>query len=193
MNCRTAFKRTATILLISMAVALLCCVEAFAADKTGFSRADWDLIMRWVNFIILAALIIKYARKPLTDFLSNKKNEVAQLLDRYENQKKEAETKILESQKLLAESEKRLKVVEERIISEGERRKGKAIESAREESRIMLETAQSKIEGQLRDAYGKLKAEIIDLATQKAMEKIPAVLTVEDHDRLVSQWMEAAR
>lgn len=176
-----------------MAVILVGSGEVLAAEGGSFSRADWDLIMRWINFIILAALIIKYARKPLTDFLNNKKTDVAQLLEGYENQKKEAETKILESQKMLAESEKRLKIVEERIISEGERRKHKVIETAQVESRVMLETAQLKIEGQLREAHGKLKAEIIDLATQKAMAKIPAVLTDDDHDRLVHQWMEAAR
>jgi F-type H+-transporting ATPase subunit b len=174
-------------------IVLLSSIDAWAADNAGFSRADWDLIMRWVNFIILAVLIIKYARKPLADFLNNKKNEVARLLERYENQKKEAEIKIHEGRQMLTESEQRLKVVKERIISEGERRREKAIEAAREESRIMLETAQLKIEGQLREAHSKLKAEIIDLAAQKAMAKISTVLTVEDHDRLVDQWMEAAR
>lgn len=193
MNRRIAIRRIVRCLLMCMAVVLIGSVEALAAEGGSFSRADWDLIMRWVNFIILAALIIKYARKPLTDFLNNKKTDVAQLLQGYENQKKAAETKIIESQKTLAESEKRLKIVEERIISEGERRKKKIIETAQTESRVMLETAQLKIEGQLREAHGKLKAEIIDLATQKAMAKIPAVLTDDDHDRLVHQWMEAAQ
>jgi F-type H+-transporting ATPase subunit b len=176
-----------------MVFAAFAAVDALASETAGFTRADWDLTMRWVNFTILAALIIKFARKPLADFLENKKNEVAGLIDRYENQKEEAKEKVIEGQRLLAESKKRLKVVEERIIAEGERHKTAAIESALAESRIMIATAQLKIEGQLRDMHGKLKAEIIDLATQKAMEKIPAVLTADDHKQLVHQWIEAAQ
>ena len=174
-------------------VILLCAMEALAADSTGFTRSDWDMIMRWVNFIILAVLIIKYARKPLTDFLNTQSENVAALIDRYERQKKEAELKIQEGRRQLTESEQRLKIVEERIITEGERRKAAVIEAARSESRIMIEAAQGKIEGQLREAHGILRAEIIDLATEKALSKIVTVIKDEDQDRLVQQWLEAAR
>jgi F-type H+-transporting ATPase subunit b len=151
------------------------------------------MIMRWVNFIILAALIIKYARKPLTNFLNQQRDEVAALIKRYEGQKKEAELKIQEGRRQLAESEQRLKIVEERIIAEGQRRKAAAIEAARSESRIMIEAAQGKIEGQIREAYGILRGEIIDLATEKALSKISSVINDEDQDRLVHLWLDAAR
>lgn len=180
-------------LITGAVVILLFASEASAADSVGFTRSDWDMIMRWVNFIILAVLIIKYARKPLTDFLNKQRNEVATLIDRFEHQKKEAELKIQESQRQLAESEQRLKIVEERIIAEGERRKAAVIEAARSESRLMIESAQGKIEGQLREAYGILKAEVIDLASEKALSKIATVISDEDQHRLVHQWFEAAR
>jgi F-type H+-transporting ATPase subunit b len=174
-------------------IVLFCAGDVLAAETQGFTRSDWDAIMRWVNFVILAVLIIKYARKPLSSFLQNKVDEVARLLEGYENQKKAAEAKIAESQQLLADNEQRLKVLEERIVSEGERNKAKTIEDARSQSRIMLETAQLKIEGQLREAHGQLKAEIIDAAIEKAVTKIPSVLTADDHQRLLHQWIEAAR
>ena len=70
-------------------IVLFCTVDALAAETQGFTRSDWDAIMRWVNFIILAVLIIKYARKPLSSFLQNKVDEVARLLDGYENQNRQ--------------------------------------------------------------------------------------------------------
>ena len=179
--------------LITMAFVVLFAVDAWAEAGEGFTRAHWDEIMRWVNFIILAALIFKYARKPLIHFLHSRKDEVARLLDRYEQQKEEAESRISESRDLLEQSEARLKVIEERIIAEGQRRKMAAIEAAQSESRLMMQAAQLKIEGQLREAHGRLKAEIVDSAVQKAMAKMPAVITADDHDRLIHQWLEASQ
>lgn len=167
--------------------------DALAAESTGgFTRSDWDLIMRWVNFIILAAVIIKYASQPLSDFLKGRKEEVARTLERFETRKNEAKAKIAEGQQLLEASEERLAQIKERIVSEGERRKAEMIASAQQESRIMLETAQQKIEGQIRETYGRIKAELIDAATEHAMAKIPAALTAADHDNLVRLWIEAA-
>lgn len=193
MNHSMILKKAALGLVVISTMAMMGTVEAWAAGTEGFTRSHWDLIMRWVNFIILAALIVKYARKPLADFLHHKKDDVTRLIDRYEQQKEDVEAKISESQRLLEESEERLKVIEARIITEGERRKTAAIEAARTASRVMMETAQLKIEGQLREAHGRLKAEIIDSAVQKAMAKMPAVITADDHDRLIHQWLEASQ
>jgi hypothetical protein len=40
--------------------------------KTNYSRATWDLTMRWVNFLILAVVIVKYSKQPLISFLKGK-------------------------------------------------------------------------------------------------------------------------
>ena len=166
--------------------------NALAADISGFTRADYDLILRWVNFIILAGLIIKYSRRPLVAFLKDKKNEVARSIEEYEAQKQEADVKIRESEAQLAASQERLELIKERIVSEGQRRKTELIEDAQNESRIMLETAQQKIEGQIREAYERIKFEMIDMATQRALAKLPAVLNPADHERLVRRWIDFA-
>ena len=176
-----------------IAISTILATNVLAAESGGgFTRADWDLIMRWVNFIILAAVIIKYASQPLSDFLKGRKEEVARTLERYETRKNEAEAKISESRQLLEASEERLTQIKERIVSEGERRKSEMIASAQQESRIMLETAQHKIESQIRETYGRIKGELIDAATEHALAKIPAALTTDDHDNFVRLWMEAA-
>lgn len=181
-------------LLACIAVGMIWVTNALAAESGGgFTRADWDLIMRWVNFIILAAVIIKYASKPLSDFLNGRKEEVARTLEKYETRKNEAMAKITEGRQLLEASAERLAQIRDRIVSEGERRKSEMIATAQQESRLMLETAQQKVEGQIRETYGRIKAELIDAATEHALAKIPAALTAGDHDKWVRLWIEAAR
>lgn len=158
--------------------------------KTHFSRATWDLVMRWVNFLILAAVIIKYARAPVIDFLKGKRAETARIIEDIEEKKRSAEDKIKARQIELQASKKRLKLIQDRIISEGQRQKEKMIADAQRESRMMLETAHTKVSGQIRDAHHTIRLELIEMATEKALEKMPLMITEEDHDQMIRLWIE---
>ena len=57
----------------------------------------------------------------------------------------------------------------------------------------MLETAQLRIEHQIREMHMRVKAELVDTATQIAFEKLPGLMTGEDDARLIDQWMEAVQ
>lgn len=158
--------------------------------KLNYTRATWDLVMRWVNFLILVAVIVKYARTPVIDFLKGKRAETAHTIEEIDEKKRLAEEKIKARQIELQASKERLKLIQNRIVSEGQRQKEKMIAAAQQESRMMLETAHSKISGQIRDAHQTIRTELIETATQKALEKIPAMMTERDHDQMVHLWME---
>ena len=173
---------------------LLCCVaNAWAADGYQFTRESYDLMMRWLNFIILATLIIKYARRPIANFLSEKKKEVATSIENLEARKKAVQEKLKEGRRQLTASEERLASIKERIIAEGENRKAQIIADSQKESRIMLETAQLRISHQIRETQARLKSELIDSATQMTIAKLPGILTAADHERLIRQWMDAVQ
>jgi F-type H+-transporting ATPase subunit b len=157
------------------------------------NRQAWDLIMRWVNFIILAVVIIKYARAPLAQFLKEKRAETSLTIKQLEEKKAEAELKIRDGQIQLKSSQDKLALIKERIVAEGQKRKEKIIEEARQESRLMLASAHVKIENQIRDAAEKIKIELIDMAVQRAEARLPQLLVRQDHNRLIEQWMDAAR
>ena len=158
--------------------------------KINFSRASWDLMMRWINFLILTAVIIKYARAPVTAFLKDKRTETARTIEEIERKKQLAEEKIKARQIELQASKERLKLIQDRIISQGQRQKEKMIAAAQQESRIMLEAAHTKISGRIRNAREIIRSEIIETATEKALQKMPAMMTKKDHDQLVHLWME---
>jgi F-type H+-transporting ATPase subunit b len=157
------------------------------------NRQTWDLVMRWVNFIILAVVIIKYARAPLMQFFKEKRAETSLTIKQLEEKKAEAELKIRDGQIQLKSSQDKLALIKERILTEGQKHKEKIIEEARQESRLMLATAQVKIENQIRDAAKKIKIELIDMAVQRAEDRLPRLLARQDHNRLIEQWMDAAR
>lgn len=161
--------------------------------KTHVTRARYDIFMRWVNFLILAGLLIKYTRKPLIKFIKDKKEEIAHTIGDLEEKKREAEDKVRESQNQLVASKERLELIKEKIIDEGQRRKAQIIGEAQAESRVMLEMAKLRIDNQIQEAFHHLKSELIDMATERAGAKLPAVLSADDHHQLISQWVEAVK
>lgn len=160
--------------------------------KTHYTRATWDDLMRWVNFFILAGLIFKYARAPMANFLKGKKAETARVIGRMEEKKREAQAKIQDGQQQLQDSNERLDRIKDRIVVEGKRCKEKMIDDAKRESQIMLDAAQIRIESQIRDAHQIIRDELIETAAEKALVKLPQLMTEKDHERIMALWMEEA-
>ena len=85
----------------------LCVANAWAGDGFEFTRETYDVLMKWVNFIILAVLIIKFASRPIANFLDDRKSEVATTISRLESQKQAAKEKLGEYQRQLTASRER--------------------------------------------------------------------------------------
>lgn len=167
-------------------------IAALASDNGGNWRPTFDLIMRWVNFIILAALLFKFSRLPLKSFLDGKKQEIAEKIEKLESEKNEMIGKLNEQQQLLEDSKTRLSRLKERIIAQGEKNKAKIIEDAKQESKIMLASAKRKIESRTVEARELLKAELVDAAVALAMQNLPQKITAADNQKFVDAFLTKA-
>jgi len=165
--------------------------NAWAGDAALFTRHNYDLLMRWINFIILAVVIVKYGRKPLLQFLDNQKNDVTRSINKLEEKKKEAEALVVKSQGKLDDSRERLARIKEKIIAEGQNRKEQLIAEAQNDARNMMDSAKNKIEGQMKTAYASIKAELVDMAADMALEKLPAIITAEDQEQWTRRWFDS--
>jgi F-type H+-transporting ATPase subunit b len=162
---------------------------ALAAEEAGNWRSIFDLVMRWVNFAILAFILIKYARTPLKNFLSEKRQEIANQINKIEQEKETAEQKIKETLKVLEDSKVRFAKMKQRIIEEGEKKKEKIIAEARQESQILMESTHKKIDNQFLEAQKALKSEMAEMAVNLAVERLPAEVTQEDNQKWVNAFL----
>lgn len=162
--------------------------NAWAGDTAIFTRPHYDLLMRWINFIILAVVIVKFGRKPLLQFLDHQKNDVNRSIIKLEEKKKEAEALVQKSQSELDDSRERLARIKEKIIAEGQNRKEQLMAEAQNDARTMMDSAKNKIEGQMKTAYTSIKAELVDMAADMALQKMPAIITAEDQEQWTQRW-----
>ena len=167
--------------------------NAWAGDGFEFTRETYDLIMKWVNFIILAVVIIKYASRPIANFLDDRKNEVATVISRLESKKQAAKEKLAEYQRRLTASKNRLEEIQNRIVAEGEARKAQLIAEAENDSRIMIDATRVRIDHMFRETQSRIASELVDAAAQIALTQLPSLITADDHERMIHNWLEAAQ
>ena len=153
-------------------------------------RPTYDLAMKWVNFIILVAVIVKYAREPIKVFLMQQRGEVVAEMDGLEAQKERITGEIRQATVQAAENKLRHQEMKQRLIAQGETRKQQIVEQARQQSVIMMEAARKKMENRILQAKDKLKSELADMAFEQAFRKLPLMITDQDNQRLVDSYMK---
>jgi F-type H+-transporting ATPase subunit b len=178
--------------LIALIMMLLISPQAWAADSSGGWRPIFDLVMRWVNFLILAFVLIKFSRMPIKKFFAGKKEEIAQEIDELEATKNRMLEQIDERRTQIENSRERLEQLKKTIVSQGEKNKLKIIADAEGEGKILLASAQKKIESRISDAREAIKAELVDDAIALAMQKLPEEITEQDNQKFIDAFLKGA-
>ena len=178
-------------LVAVFAVLILSSPDALAAETTIDWRSTFDLVMRWVNFAIIAFVLIKFGRKPIRDFLSNRREKIDQQIKTYEQQKEAATEKIKEANQMLEDSMARFERIKTRIIEDGQKKKQQIIEDARQESMLLLAGTRQKIENQIVEARNLIRSEMIESAIALAEQRLPEEITEVDEQKLIDHFMES--
>jgi F-type H+-transporting ATPase subunit b len=168
-------------------------VLGWTAEGEASWRATYDLVMMWVNFGILAFLLVKYARAPLLNLLKGEAEKTAAGLQQAQAGKEQADQKVAETMQALETARERLQHIQEKIIAQGARQRQQIIDSARQESRLLLERTRHKIDAQIAEAHLRIRSELIDRAVAVALERLPAEITAEEQLRLVDRFVRDTR
>ncbi len=167
--------------------------EAYAAEKSSSWRPIYDLILRWINFGIIVFLIIKYGKTPIMNFLRGQKEKLAHEIKRLEDKKEGIAANVEEAHKTIDESEVRFAKLKERIVRQGEKKKEAIIQSAQNQSKMMLEDGKRRIDTHFIQAKNKFRAEMIDRAIELAMERLTKEITAEDNDKLTTEYLSLVK
>lgn len=164
---------------------------AFAAESTGDWRGTYDLVMRWVNFVIFAAIIVKFGAKPLKSFIGQQREDVSIEIELLQKEKNDMQAKVDHTVKKGEESQEQLKKLKERILSEGERHKKEIIDGAKSESALMIEDAKRKVEYRILVARKNFRKDLIDSATDIALKNLPLLVTKDDQEKRLKLFVGA--
>ena len=189
MTSLAALARKIGLPLAVMAACLLIANSAMAAEEGATWRPIYDRIMLVINFLILVAIVVKFGKGPIKEFLTNRQFDVANEIEQLEKQKEELKKETETTEKKLDDSRAHFAEISDRIIESGETAKQSIIADAKNQSQLMLEDAKRKIQAQIAAARQNFRSELIDTSIDLALQNIKGHMTPEDEQRFVDQYV----
>lgn len=158
-------------------------------ESIMFKAEPGLIIWTLISFFLLLALLAKLAYPQILKGLKKREETIQQQLEEARKTKQEASALLGEYKQQLAEA----RAEAQKIINEGkelgENMRKEIIQKAQEESNLIVKRAQEEIELQKQKAILELQEKIADLSIMAASKIINKSLNLEDHRRLVEEYV----
>lgn len=151
-----------------------------------------DALFQLVAFIILLALLKKFAWGPLVGMMKKREDHIAGQIDAAEKNRAEAEKLLEEQRALLKEARQEAQNLIDNAKKQGEHQRDQIINAAREESERMKEQAKREIEQQKENAVAAIREQVASLSVMIASKVIEKELTAEDQEKLINDYIKEA-
>jgi F-type H+-transporting ATPase subunit b len=151
------------------------------------------LLLQFVNFAILLGVILKFAAKPLKDYLRKRHHGVKEKIDEAERALKDAAAAKRRYEEKLAGLDAEIEAFRTSTASGLERERTKVLDEARELAARIREQARLAYEYEMREGMEQVRAEIAGRTIEAAVARIREMFGQDDHDRMVEEFIEKVR
>ena len=169
---------------------LLVCSQVFAAETVSAGRRLWDNIMLWVNFGVLAFLFMKYARKPLMDYLRGVQQKVEDNLNATDAEFRDVQSVKASEAERLKYIDERLEEIQRHVIEMGRKEKEEIIQRAKVAAEKMVQDAEIYSKYRLAMAKKALSDEMVDLAVSLVEESLKKGISETDNEKLIGEFVK---
>ena len=162
---------------------------ALAAEGAGSSPV-YDLLLKFVNFGILAGILFYFLRKPVSQSLADRREDIRRELEDARQAKDAAEAKLKEYQERVSNLEQDVRRIQEDFRAEGQRQRERIVAEAVNAVEAMRRQTETAGANEVKRALDELRAEAADLAVQLAEEMLAKAYTAEDQRKAVKLTIE---
>jgi F-type H+-transporting ATPase subunit b len=150
-----------------------------------FGTVFWTLL----TFILLIALLARFAWKPLLGALETRERSIQESIDKARGDREQAEELMRQHRELLDQARRE----RAEAVSEGQRDaeklKAEILDEARKQREQVLAQTQSQVEAGLRQARAELRGVAVDLAIQAAEKLLTKNLDDATQRKLVEEYL----
>lgn len=192
---RTIHTLLATLSFVALTGAVAWAEEAAASAPPGegsqIPPTDWPLqIWTLVTFLILLALLAKFAFKPIAQALDSRGQKIKQSIDDAEKSRADAKKLMEDYQKQIAEARTEAGKVIEEARQLGERVRKEVVEKANAEASAVAQRAQEEIVRQKEKGIQELKDTVAALSVQIASKVIEKEVNEATHRQLIDNLIK---
>ena len=148
------------------------------------------LIAQVVNFLILVAILAKFAYKPLLKAMADRQARIANDLQSAEQERVAAQQLHKEYLDQMAQAKAQSQAILDKAVKTAESMKQEILEEARLENARLLKSAQDEIARQTELAIAGLREEVVTLSLAAAAKVIDKEMNSETNTKLVADFIE---
>ncbi|EHL78814.1 F0F1 ATP synthase subunit B [Bacillus smithii] len=151
-----------------------------------------DIIFQLLMFIILLALLKKYAWGPLVGIMKQREDHIANEIEAAEKSRVEANKFLEETRQELKKAREDAQALIENAKKQGERQKDEIIAASRQEAERLKESAKAEINRQKEQAVAELRDQVASLSVLIASKVIEKELSEQDQEKLIQDFIKEA-
>lgn len=145
------------------------------------------------NFAVLVAILVKFAGKPLKNFLQNRSADIRGKLDEADRLFKEAEELKEEYKSRLSKLDDEIEAFKRSVLEDTEKEKKKILDEATGFAKRIREQANLTYQQEIREMTSRIKEEIAKLTMERAEKLIIEKYNRKDHELMVDEFIEKLR
>jgi F-type H+-transporting ATPase subunit b len=149
------------------------------------------IIWTVITFVILAALLGRFAWKPMLQMLEQRETSIKDSLDQAQRARDESEETLKKNQEILASARRETAAILDQGRRESEEMRGELLVKAKQESQDLVEQGKRQIQHEQKLAVAQLRAQVADLAILGAEHLISRSLDDDKHRELVSSYVQS--
>jgi F-type H+-transporting ATPase subunit b len=143
-----------------------------------------------LTFLVLVALLGKFAWRPLLQALESRQESIRKSLDDAQKAKQELERLHVESAEIIRQSRVEADAIVTRSRGDAERLREEMKQKARAEADAIVKNAERQIQLETGRAIQQIRREAVDLSVMIASKLIQRNLTKEDNERLIEEALK---
>ena len=143
-----------------------------------------------VTFLVLLALLAKFAWRPLLQALESRQERIRNSLEDAERARQELERLQQESAKILQQARIEAESIVTQTRADAERLREELQQKAKDEADNVLRNAQQQIQLQTRQAIQQIRHEVADIAVLLASKLLERNIAKEDNARLIDDTLK---
>ncbi len=163
--------------------------NAFVIGESVGHFNGGDIVFQLIMFIILLALLKKFAWGPLMGIMSERENYIATEIAAAEKSRAEANDILEEQRRLLKEARLEAQTMIENSKKQGLDQREEIIVTARQEAERLKESAKREIETQKEQAVTALREQVASLSVLIASKVIEKELSADDQQKLINDYI----
>jgi F-type H+-transporting ATPase subunit b len=161
-----------------------------AAAATPAHAAEESLLYPWINFALLIAVLVYFARKPVQSYFADRRTAIRKDLDEASAMKRRAEERYAQWQRRLADLDRELAEIRASAQQRAEAERTTLLADARAAADRIRSDAAVAVDHELRRARARLREEASALAVELASGILREKVTAQDRERLIDEFIE---